>query len=429
MVNILRKNKHVCKLLAELTGVDRQVMREMIQRLEASSGGPGVDLRLTGEIYGSLHMKMRALGLDPEDTTPRELYQALLNLAALHDRFLAQKLGVPEPTNPEMVLPLVKRLVERIKMPKHAWVMKPVAAKKLLKATPPKQLMKALHYRSLDSMLKREPAHLLLTVARHTESAIWQQKFLSSYKKLKPGDFEVRAIEVEYLNSSHWQYVGKAYALQHRTNILHASEVGTIVMLPLPATNLPGITLMSLLLVLHYINEIRAQSTYLKFHHLQPNFAARMISNLTEPTISHATIAGQPIHWRVIHRYYGTQNAEAHPEIFQPHIQPEDMAYRQAEHTLFHLEPALHFWQDMDYVGLPQAAGGSVSFNLMDVAINLVNRLPYERRVAYHNREAVWNELHSRYVGQQALERHLLEQLDNQIAGLNGFMSELEFLA
>jgi hypothetical protein len=149
---------------------------------------------------------------------------------------------------------------------------------------------------------------------------------------------------------------------------------------------------------------------------------------LSEPTVSHARLAGQPIHWRVVHRYYGTQHQDEHPEIFQPHVQPEDMAYRKAEHTLFRLEPALHFWQDTDYVALPQAEGEAVSFNLMDVAVNLVNRLPYEHRVAYHNREAIWNELHSRYLGQRALERHLLQQLDDQISGLNGLMSEMEFM-
>lgn len=417
----------MCKLIAELVGIDKQVMKEMINRLERASGEPGVDLRLSGEIYGSLHMKMRGLGLDPKDTTPRELYQSLLNLARLHDRFLADKLGAKEPTNPDVVLPLVERLIERMRAPKHAWVMKPVAAKRLLKATPPKQLMKALHYRSVDSMLKRESPLLLITVARHTEPDSWQHKFTTSYKTLRSSDFENRDIEVAYLSQGHWQYIGKAYALSHHSNILHAPEAGAIALLPIPATELPGITLISLLLVLHYINEIRGQTTHWKLHHLQPDFSKRLINDVIAPGASHAKIAGQPIHWRIVHHYYGLQAVTEHPEIFQPHVQPEDMAYRKAEHTLFHLEPALHFWHNTDYVALPQEAEVPISFNLMDVAVNLVNNLSFEHRVAYHNREAVWNELYRRYIGQKALERQLLSQLYEQIGGVSAFNEDLEF--
>ncbi len=417
----------MCKLLAELTSTDKQVMKEMINRLERSSGDPGVDLRLTGEIYGSLHMKMRGLGLDPKDTTPRELYHSLLNLASLHDQFLADKLGATEPTNPEVVLPLVVRLIERMGAPKHAWAMKASAAKRLLKATPPKQLMKSLHYRSVDSMLKRESPFQLITVARHTEPATWQQKFTESYKKLKSNDFENRDVEVLYLTKGQWPYIGKAYALSHHTNILHTPEAAAIAILPMPSTDLSGITLISLLLVLHYINEIRGQATYWKLHHMHPEFAKRLISDVTSPVVSHATVAGQPIHWRVVHQYYGSQSVNKHPEIFQPHVQPEDMAYRKAEHTLFHFEPALHFWHNTDYVALPQDGQLPVSFNLMDVAINLVNRLPYERRVSYHNRDAVWNELYSRYVGQKALERQLLKQLDQQMGSASVLSEDMEF--
>lgn len=198
-------------------------------------------------------------------------------------------------------------------------------------------------------------------------------------------------------------------------------------MLPIPANDLPGITLISLLLVLHYINEIRGQTTYWKLHHLHPDFSKRLINDVTSPSVSHAKLAGQPIHWRIVHHYYGTQAISEHPEIFQPHVQPEDMSYRKAEHTLFHLEPALHFWHNTDYVALPQEDGKQVSFNLMDVAVNLVNRLPFEERVTYHNREAVWNELYRRYVGQKALERQLLSQIDEQIGGISAMTEDLEF--
>ncbi|HSX46664.1 MAG TPA: hypothetical protein VLF87_01590 [Patescibacteria group bacterium] len=416
----------MCKLLAELVGTDRQVMREMIVRLEHSSGDPGVDLRLSGEIYGALHMKVRALGLDPNDTTPKELYLALQNLASLHDGFLASRLGIENKTDAAEILSVVTATVQRMHIPKQCWSLKAVAAKRLLQKAPPKTLMKALNYRSVDSMLKREPAEVLLTVARHLESATWQKHFIQHYKKLHSSDFETKPVIIASLNGKRWLALGENYAQIHHSNILHNPEAGCVVVMPLPQA-LPGLTLVSLLLILHYITEIRMHSTYFKFHHLRPDFSDKMITMLTHPEATHGRIAGQPVHWRVIHRYYGSAATHNHPEIFQPHIQPEDMAYRKAEHILYHLEPALHFWHQTDCVGLPQEGGPSVSFNLMDVAINLLNGLSYERRVDYHVREAVWNELFSRYLGQQALERELTQRLDDEILSASFAFNELEF--
>jgi hypothetical protein len=373
-------------------------------------------------------MKMRELGLDPNDTTPHELYKALVNLAALHDSFLANRLAISEPHDPRVVLPAVTRIVNGWHIPKAAWVLKPVAIKKLLKAVPAKNLMKELHYRSLDSMIKREPAQVLLTVARHIETATWQQKMLDAYKKLLPSDFETQNIAVEYLDSPRWQEFGEALARARRTNVMHAPEAGVVLVLPLPVVELRGLTLMSLLLILHWIQEIRVHSTYFKFQHMQPNFGKLLSKSLSGNDGGHVRLGGQPIHWRVVHRYYGQANRLNHPEIFEPHVQPEDLAYRKAEALLYRLEPALHFWHNLDYVGLPQADDKPLSFNLLDNAINLLNGLDYEQRVSYHLRDAVWNEFYSRYMGERALERELLEQLDHKVIGEHEAVRDLEFV-
>lgn len=110
----------MCKLVAELVGADTQLMREVFRRLEVQSGEPGIDVRLTGEIYGKLHMKMRALGLDPNDTTPHELYQALLNLTALHDEFLAKRLNVQITDDAQIISKAVAQFINKLHMPKQA---------------------------------------------------------------------------------------------------------------------------------------------------------------------------------------------------------------------------------------------------------------------------------------------------------------------
>ena len=106
-----RISKLLCRLIAELVGTDKRVLKEILNRMEQASGEPGIDLRMTSEIYGTLHMKMRSLGLDPNDTTPHELYRALMNLTALHDKFIADKIGITDYRNPEAILPAVVQMV------------------------------------------------------------------------------------------------------------------------------------------------------------------------------------------------------------------------------------------------------------------------------------------------------------------------------
>ena len=46
-------------------------------------------------------------------------------------------------------------------------------------------------------------------------------------------------------------------------------------------------------------------------------------------------MAGSHVHWRVIQRYFGKLENEYHPEIFEPHVQPEDLHWRKAEEALY----------------------------------------------------------------------------------------------
>ena len=115
-----------------------------------------------------------------------------------------------------------------------------------------------------------------------------------------------------------------------------------------------------------------------------------------------------------------------HPEVFEPHVQPEDLWYRKAESLLYRIEPALYFWHNLDYIGLPRT-DGPISFNLLDVLFNLAGNVPYESRVSYHLRDSVWNEILIRYMSQRSLERQLLTHLDEQTMD-DVVLSDMEFV-
>ena len=120
------------------------------------------------------------------------------------------------------------------------------------------------------------------------------------------------------------------------------------------------------------------------------------------------------IHWRVIQRYFGKLTNEMHPEIFEPHVQPEDLHWRRAEEVLYEIDPELEFWNGMDYVAVLRD-NQPVTFNLMDISLGYSNAITYADRYLYHFREALWNEIFARYLGEKVLEEQLLVKLDNAV--------------
>ena len=412
------------RLISELLAAEEPMFSMAVKQLEQASGNMSVDVRLSAEIVGKVHVRLKALGLDPHDTTGKELYQALLSMVKKHDEFLAARIGADDPEDVASTLVRIKEAIDAIDVPRKAWVLKYSAAKRLLKATPPKLVMKRMGYRSIDSMLKREPIAELFGAIRFIESRDWQATFVRSYATLKPTDFENRRIQIIDVSTEKWGGAATEFVDQRHHNITHVKEIGAILMLPLPIKRMPGITITTLPLLLHYINEIRLYSSFFKSQQVSAKFSKTLVETLLDDPGKHASVAGQHIHWRVIHRHFGSADTE-HPEMFEPHVEPEDLTWRKAEETVYKLEPALHFWFDMDYVGV-EFDGKPISFNLIDMAVNYVNNLPYGSHSFHHMRDSLWNEIYLRYIGEKTVEKQVLRQLNNGMIEPQSLMLDLK---
>ncbi len=398
------------RLISELLGVNQALFADDIRRLEHASGHHSVDVRLTADLLTLTRQKTRELGLDPRDTTGRELYYALLNLVRLHDSFVAKKLGVADASDVHALLPRIRDAVLQAKIPHTAWVLKASSAKRLLKLQPPKALMRYLGYKSLESMLKREPIGEIFGGLKLIEKDQWYRKFIAQYHQLMPMDFETRPIEIRLLDKTKWQKAANTYTSSRHHNLLDIRELGVVLMLPLPLDKRPGVAITLLPLLLYEVNEIRLFSSFYKLHQMQPDFGERIAASLQYDRGTHVQIAGQEIHWRVVQRHFG-RKGQQHPSVLEPHVTHQDLAWRNVEEVLYHLEPALHFWHGMDYVAT-KGDHKPVSFNLLDMALNYLNGLDYGHRVYQHAQDGLWNELFVRYMGQPALENQVLKSLD-----------------
>lgn len=399
------------RILSELLGVDRSLFAADIARLETASAGASADIQLTSEILVKVRQKTRELGLDPKDSTGREIYHALLNLTHLHDSFLVKKIGGQDSDDVIDLLPRLRRTALELSPVKTAWVMKHSVAKKMLKTMPPRRVMKYLGYKSVDSILKREPVAELFAAIQLLENDAWRQKFMQKYQTLTQMDFESRPIEIIPLDIKRWQEASTPYIKQNRHIILHVRELGVVIMLPPPFVRRSGISITVLPQLLHHLNEIRLYSAFYKLHQMQADFGQTVANSLLYDRGNHVEIAGHQVHWRVVQRHFGSKSSAEHPQVLEPHVQPDDLVWRKAEEVLFQLEPSLHFWHQTDYLGVFRQ-GRPLSFNLMDMALNYSNHIHYEQRIYGHLRDALWNELYLRYMGQPSLEYQVLRQLD-----------------
>ena len=385
-----------------------------LNQLESKSGHPSVDVRLSAEIQATVHAKVRELGLDPTDTTGKELYHSLQALVALHDKYLASAIG--SSTDGLLVdqLQAIKKTVDNLPLPQKAWVIKHSVAKKLLKAQPPKKVMKQLGYKSIDSMLKRENIHEIFAATRFLETKVWMRKFVKSYHKLGPSDFEVRNIDVLVLDQKRYGDSTTKFIMSQRHNITHLKELGVVLILPLPVPRIRGAIITILPFVLHYINEIRSYSAFFKMQQVRPDFGEILVNTILDDPGKAARPGNQAIHWRIIQRHFGLQDPKTHPELFEPHVQPEDLHWRKAESVIYWLEPALKFWEDLDYVAALHP-DSIVPLSLMDNAVSYCNGLEYGQHSIGYFRPSLWNEVYAQYIGQEIFESQVLSHLNSEI--------------
>ncbi len=386
-----------------------------LHQLELRSHQKGIDIKLAAEIAETAAARIRDLGLTADATGP-ELYDALIKRVGEHDDHLARAIGGTDPSDLSQMIPLIVKAAEAAPLPKDGWFLKEDKAKDMLRRTPPMAIMDRLGYHLVSRLLESEDIYELFLALRFAESPEWLNNFDRQYLDLVAADFESRRIKVVPFAASKWGDIAEHFIQKKRHNITHSKEMGAIAIMPMRETHMTGITLKVMPLLFHYFNEIRLYSSFFKLMQTKKNFGA-IVSETLIADPAHVKITDNAhIHWRVIQRYFGKLTTEKHPEIFEPHVQPEDLHWRRAEEVLYDIDPELQFWKSLDFVAvLKGPAHDTVTFNLMDLSLGYSNSIPFADRYLYHFREALWNEVFARYMGEKVLEEQLLEKLDNAV--------------
>lgn len=398
--------------IAQLLHAKQPLFDMALKQLEERTGKKGVDAALAAELSTKAAQAMKKMNLSADSSGP-ELYDGLIWTIGQHDQHICQKLGAKSASDVAEIVPLVIEAVGRIDMPRNCFALKHIKAIELMGKKPPLNLMKHLGYSDFKTMIAQENLAELFIAIRFTEGPEWLDEFNTVYKDLKGTDFESRPIELVHFDHKKWGNIADHFIEKKKHINTHSKEMGVVAILAPEHEQMRGIAIKVLTVTLHYYNEVRLYSSFFKLLKDKKNFGELVTETLIADTPDLPLIEGQHIHWEVIQRYYGKiGEADKHPEIFEPHLQPEDLHWRAAEAILYKIDPELNFWKDMDYVGVIKN-GDALTFNIMDVALSYANEVPYGQRLLYHFTEALWNEVFARYVGQDVLKQQLLEKLDN----------------
>jgi hypothetical protein len=386
--------------------------------LRSLDAGQNTDIRFSAHVRQATQAKMRELGLDPQDTTPEELYHLLQQRMRADDTKLAKRLRTEAATHVSAEAEVVSGMIHTLKQlpdSKHCFALKNSSLRALLKKLPPKKAMKQLGYRSQDSFLKHEAPASVLAAAWLTEGASWQHRLLEQYKHLTSADFETRDITIIQPDSKRWRELAESAVRQKKHTLLCFKELGTLVFLPFPAEIPDGAVTATLGLALHELNQIRASSTFLKLCQIRPDFGSLVKTVAADEPSMGTKLLDQPLSWQLIQRYYARLTEQFREELFGPHIRLEDMVWQPIEHTLSAIEPSLAFWKDTAHLGLLHERQ-PISFNIVDVALNYCNKLPFEQRVAHYFRQSLRHELLLQYLPHETVEQTVAALLQPTLA-------------
>ena len=400
------------RVLSALLEAREPTFQQSLRQLEILAGHPQTDIRLSTEITQKVRDLLHELNLDSNDTSGKELYGALgERLKADEVRFISA-LSANTLEGSDVVGAVAHALNQHISA-KSCFALKSSVAKKLLKANLPKKTMKQLGYRSADSMLKHESAASLYAAAWLIESSAWSKKMIGAYSKLHSADFEQRSLLIEHPSSKRWHTLSESIVASKRQSVFSFKELGSVVLLPLPSQYPTLSVLTTAVLAINAINEIRAAGTYLKLHQLQPAYGSIVQQVVTSELFLPTSALDQPVPWQGLHQYFERFRQVVRSDLFEPVVAAEELAWTSVEKVLANIEPSLSTWEHSSFIGLLQG-DQAVSCNLSDTLLSHINKLPYERRVSHHFRQALQSEILLRYLSHDKLEQTVFASLQSR---------------
>lgn len=389
------------RFIADLLQTDYVTLHHLIQEYERQTGQPSHDARLISDIQSRSKASVRQLGLDPKTTTASEAYFAAKVLAKNHNDMLSRTIGVTLEASPEEMVKKCIAWLEQTRCAPSVWSIKHSTIKAVLKKKPPKQLMRLLGLKSVDSMLKRNNACELYAVAKKLEKIEWRNANHNSFNKVTVSDFDTALFECIVPDAKRCQKFDNSSQF-----IMPCYEAGVVVVVP-PAKRFELDVLALIATLANVFYDAQRYSAYFRAISVRPDFA-NQVGKVIHHGIAQASAGLLGRNWNSLYRNL-VGNEAVRYVADHPHLDAKDFGTPVVRKVLAEELKALSFWDDTEYVFYVDRDQNATSLHLLDVITNAANKRSYEDQYSRYARSRLEEELHTRYLSHPAVIQGTIE--------------------
>lgn len=405
--------------IAKILRTDKDVLKKIEETIISILGHNSVLDKISQENNEIMEEKIKILGV--KESSASEIYKSLIDKIKITDHEIFNLFKKPNFENTESCDVLLNYAKELSAIP-EGFFLKEEKAKEFLLNIPPPNILKFLKYENAKELVEKEDLFEVYSALRFIENAEWLNTvFFKQYENLTPNDFEKRKIKIAILNSK-WRQAAENFLKKKYHNISHLKELGMIFIIP-ANLNVPGETLRTFCLILHYFHEIDFYSKLFEKYAKEDNFSGKIISSLRGDVLD-TRLSDEDLgkKWMIVQRYLAKDD-EYDSRLFSPHVNPEAIHWSKAENDIAtlgeqHDIPELKFWHNLDWVGdFYKTESGIevlVSFNLIDAAMDLVMERDMIKYL-YHHQESLWNKIFISFMGKEKTENLIIENFDKGI--------------
>ncbi len=384
--------------IAKILRIDQRRFKSLIEILNSIAKRDLIE-----EIYEEKEKVIRDIFLKIFNWYPKsvasEVFNVLFQKIRLDNFFFEQFFSRPKLSSKNDLDNILSFLKTRINY--EGFFLKWEKGIEFLRKYPPKNLVSFLGARDVDELIEKEKIEYLLSALRFSEEAEWLNKSFEEFSRnLTYEDFEKRKIELICLEPK-YKEIAKKFCEHKLHNVSHLKEYGVIFVIPTDL-ELEGTLFRLLTLVFHYSFEIKFYSSIFEKYAKKEDFF-KVINWCIKGEVLEEANQNSIL---VVQRYL-YKDDEWDSRLFLPRVNTEAYHYSSSLKALADFSKEIghniDFWKDIDWVGdLFLDENGIevlISFNLVDVIMNLVEQSRTMKKVVYHQQEAMWNKLFEKALG------------------------------
>lgn len=402
--------------IGKILRTDKNIIKNVEEKMAKIISHNTVLDNIAKENENIIQEKLEILGIKEKNASI--IYNSIINKIKIADNEIFNLFQKPKFDNAKSCKTALDTAQKLSNVP-EGFFLKEKKAREFLLNTPPKNILEFLNYKNPEEMMEKENLFEVFAALRFIENNDWLNTiFFKQYENLTPNDFEKRKIRINVL-SDKWKKPAENFLKKKYHNISHLKELGMIFVIP-ACLNVPGETLRTFSLILHYFHEIDFYAKLFEKYSKEENFSLKLTSALRGDVLkTQFPYEDLGKKWLIVQRYLA-KNDVNDSRLFTPHINPEAIHWTKAENDIASLGersniPELKFWQNLDWVGnyykTESGIDVLVSFNLIDAVMDLVmekNQIKY----LYHHQESLWNKIFISFLGQEKTEDLIIKNFD-----------------